>query len=298
MLDAKWLGLIAGALVIIVIILSILLVKKEGYTARQVRKCTAINGTCIDTNRTRCSGTIHIGKCPGGNNIRCCVRSSSSSTTGVGSSCSSNGVSGTCKDKNTTACNGNYVTGKCPGPSNVQCCLPSSGGGSSSGGSSTSGGCTTRQYAPESQDAIDLLTAAAREANLPNPESWGSSPDTHYILSRESKGWVGIPNYTYGSRSTDKSKWCEVWAELKRGYRATESSATGLGQLLSSNAELFYPDGVNGIGNARNEAIGFLRYIYDRYGSPAVARSVYGRTGTYVNARTGRTQSKTFKEGY
>jgi SLT domain-containing protein len=71
-----------------------------------------------------------------------------------------------------------------------------------------------------------------------------------------------------------------------------KSTASGLGQLLLSNVDKYYPDGRNGIGDALNEAVGMLRYIHDRYGSPEVAGSVYGRIGKYVNARTQVAQVK------
>ena len=153
-----------------------------------------------------------------------------------------------------------------------------------------------QQYVPNSADAIALLTNAAIAAGL--PESWGSDPDTHWVMDKESKGWVGVPNYTYGIRRFNRNRWSEVWDEIKSGVSSTSSTATGLGQLLVANVNKFYPDGVNGIGDPMNEAIGFLRYINDRYGSPATTRSVYGTIADYVNDRTGKTMHKGFKEGY
>lgn len=153
-----------------------------------------------------------------------------------------------------------------------------------------------KEYKPDSQEAKDLLTNAAIKAGL--PQEWGSNPDTHWILSKESKGLVGIPNYTYGARRFNRNRWPEVWAEIKSGVRSTSSTATGLGQLLVDNVKKFYPDGVNGIGDPMNEAIGFLKYIDSRYGSPTVARSVYGQIASYVHGRTGKSMKKSFKEGY
>jgi hypothetical protein len=60
----------------------------------------------------------------------------------------------------------------------------------------------------------------------------------------------------------------------------------------------FYPGGVNGIGNPEAEAVGYVRYIHSRYGDPDTARSVYGRTGAYINTRTSATIVKEFREGY
>ena len=156
---------------------------------------------------------------------------------------------------------------------------------------------TSRIYKPSSPEAIELLTAAAAKAGL--PAAWGSDPDAHYILAHESNGKVGRPNYTVGKAVTAHPEtWPGVWERLRRGEKWTTSTATGLGQLLSSNAAKYYPDGLAGIGDPMNEAVGFLRYIRDRYGSPAVARSVYGRQGTYVHAVTGKTMKKGFTEGY
>lgn len=153
-----------------------------------------------------------------------------------------------------------------------------------------------KRYPPNSKEAIDLFRFAAIKYGL--PEKWADDPDLHYILGKESGGWVGVPNYTYATRRVNKNKWPEVWAELKAGIYSTKSSATGLGQLLASNAKKFYPDGLNGIGEPVNEATGFMRYILSRYGSPAVARSVYNQIGEYTHAVTGNKCKKTFKEGY
>lgn len=152
-----------------------------------------------------------------------------------------------------------------------------------------------KQYKPNSPEAKELFKFIAIKYGVPD---WSQDPDLHYILSKESNGWVGVPNYTYGVRRVNKNLWPDVWAELKAGKVTTKSSATGLGQLLSSNAKKYYPNGVNGIGDAQNEAVGFVKYILDRYGSPAVARSVYNQIGTYTHAVTGKQMKKGFKEGY
>lgn len=152
-----------------------------------------------------------------------------------------------------------------------------------------------KRYAPDSQEAKDLFKFVSVKYGVPD---WSEDPDLHYILGKESKGWVGIPNYTYGAKRLNKNLWSDVWAELKSGVISTKSSATGLGQLLSSNAKKYYPDGVNGIGEPQNEAVGFIKYILARYGSPAVARSVYCQIGDYTHAVTGKKCHKGFKEGY
>jgi len=137
------------------------------------------------------------------------------------------------------------------------------------------------RYAPGSQDAKELFRAAIRLNNErdpahPMPESWADSPGLHNILARESNGEVGRPNYTYGARARDHSQWASVQEELRNGQKTTRSSATGLGQLLLSNVDRYYPDGRQGIGDPLQEAAGMLRYIQDRYGTPDNAWRLYG----------------------
>lgn len=128
-------------------------------------------------------------------------------------------------------------------------------------------------YRPGSPEAIALFREAARVAGV--PESWASSQALHNILSRESGGVVGRPNYTYGRRANDRSQWDDIHNELKNGRITARSSATGLGQLLLSNVDRYYPNGRAGIGDPVQEAAGMLRYIQSRYGSPEVAWARY-----------------------
>lgn len=128
-------------------------------------------------------------------------------------------------------------------------------------------------YAPRSAEARALFREAALAAGL--PVAWGDSTALHRLLSAESQGTVGIPNYTYGSRRYQEERYREVHAELQLGIRSTRSSATGLGQLLLANVESYYPSGRAGIGDPLEEAIGMLRYIQDRYGSPEAAWNQY-----------------------
>lgn len=129
-------------------------------------------------------------------------------------------------------------------------------------------------YTPGSPEQVALFQEAARVAGL--PESWASSPGLINILRRESGGKVGIPNYTYGERARDPSQWASVHDELKAGRITERSSATGLGQLLLSNVEKYYPSGRAGIGNPVEEAAGMMKYIEDRYGNPDNAWALYG----------------------
>lgn len=130
------------------------------------------------------------------------------------------------------------------------------------------------QYPPGSPEQIALFSQAAQQAGL--PESWASSPGLINILRRESNGKVGVPNYTYGARARDPSQWASVHNELKAGNITARSSATGLGQLLLSNVDRYYPSGRAGIGNPVEEAAGMMRYIQDRYGNPENAWAQYG----------------------
>lgn len=129
-------------------------------------------------------------------------------------------------------------------------------------------------YPPGSPEQIALFQQAAQQAGL--PESWASSPGLINILRRESNGRVGVPNYTYGARATDPSQWASVHNELKAGNITARSSATGLGQLLLSNVDRYYPSGRAGIGNPVEEAAGMMKYIQDRYGNPDNAWAQYG----------------------
>jgi hypothetical protein len=128
-------------------------------------------------------------------------------------------------------------------------------------------------YAPGSPEQIALFEEAARQAGL--PVEWASSAALQSLLEAESGGQVGRPNYTYGERSEDPSAWAAIHEELRNGDITAKSSATGLGQLLLSNVDQYYPSGREGIGDPTEEAIGMLRYIADRYGSPEEAWNQY-----------------------
>lgn len=151
------------------------------------------------------------------------------------------------------------------------------------------------RYPPNDPETVKLFSHAANVADL--PQSWANDADLHWILGKESGGWVGRPNYTIPGYK-DASQWRSIWDRLKTGEIWTKSTATGLGQLLTSNVKKLYPDGLDGIGDPVNEAVGFMLYISNRYGSPKVAREMYGKQGEYTNARTGQLQHKGFTEGY
>ena len=128
-------------------------------------------------------------------------------------------------------------------------------------------------YPPGSPEQVRLFEEAARRVGV--PESWASDPGLINILRRESNGRVGVPNYTYGARARNPAQWASVHQELKNGRKTARSSATGLGQLLLSNVDRYYPNGRAGIGNPVEEAAGMLAYIKDRYGHPATAWARY-----------------------
>ncbi len=127
-----------------------------------------------------------------------------------------------------------------------------------------------KRYVPGSPEQIQLFEVAARKEEV--PESWASDPAFVKLLTKESSGYVGIPNYTYGSNIRKHPElWPGIWSDIRAGITPTISAATGLGQLQPSNVKVHYPDGLAGIGDAHNEAVGMLSYIRDRYGSPAKA---------------------------
>lgn len=121
------------------------------------------------------------------------------------------------------------------------------------------------KYATMSNEEIEKLQEPEKSKAAAFKQSW--SPDNkalHTVLQKESNGWVGIPNYTYGERAKNHAYWPSVHEEVKKHIRKTISNATGLGQLLGDNIDKYYPSGRNGIGIPKEEAVGFIRYIYER----------------------------------
>jgi len=154
-----------------------------------------------------------------------------------------------------------------------------------------------KRFPPGSQECYVLFSAACQSAGL--DENWAKNPEIYEILKKESNGRVGVLNYTIPKNETPESFRVKANSRPPRdGFPGARSSASGLGQLLLSNVDKYYPDGRAGINNPISEAVGMLRYIQDRYGSPKVAWEMYGKTGSYVNERTGQSQRKDFREGY
>jgi len=160
-------------------------------------------------------------------------------------------------------------------------------------------------YPPFSPQLIALFRAAAVEAGVPT--TWADPADPegnalHSIMAgvrgkfpgENNRGWVGWPNYTYGARARKFSQWAVIWSEIRAGQLNRSSSgevlstATGLGQLLVANVRSFYPSGVAGIGVAREEAVGMLKYIKStqlksghRFTTPIGAYACKLATGVY-----------------
>lgn len=160
-------------------------------------------------------------------------------------------------------------------------------------------------YEPYSSEAIGLMSDAGTAFGV----TWGGSNELQELLYKESKGMVGIPNYSmrtaYGdniNRPSNGDKWPAIWADLQAGKTANtlgvRSTATGLGQLNRENVIEHYPDGLSGIGNATSEAYGMVSYVYQRYGDAATAARMHGVKGTYTHAVTGASRTKDFQEGY
>lgn len=150
------------------------------------------------------------------------------------------------------------------------------------------------KFTPGSKDAQVLFLAACQAANL--PKDWCNKESLHRILSRESNGMVGRLNYTIKWHSVESFKE-QALSSTKNNPIWTRSTASGLGQLLLSNVDKYYPDGRKGIWDPLNEAVWMLRYIKERYGNPDVAWSVYGKIASFDHPQTGR-QHKWFAEWY
>jgi len=105
---------------------------------------------------------------------------------------------------------------------------------------------------------------------------------------KESGGIVGRLNYTFGpvakrmGTSINDPKFITfVHNKLKQGATVRDfgirSTASGIGQMIRSNVVAYYPDKFQGIGNPDSECIGMLRYIKQRYGTPANVVAQYGK---------------------
>ena len=145
---------------------------------------------------------------------------------------------------------------------------------------------------PWSEECKVLFRNACKLAGI--NEDWASNNAIYKILQNESGGYVGRLNYTLGNMGLEEFKWIALsWEKIP-----ARSSASGLGQLLLSNVDKYYPSWRKGIGNPLDEAVGMIKYIQDRYWDPQTALSVYWKVWDYTHASTWKILSKTFKEGY
>ena len=103
----------------------------EGCKSRDGRRGECkINSGDVDRDCGE-DGEFITGRCPGPNNVQCCLRKRTvtPAVSGVGEGCKSrDGRRGECKinsgdvDRDCGE-DGEFITGRCPGPNNVQCCL-------------------------------------------------------------------------------------------------------------------------------------------------------------------------------
>lgn len=156
----------------------------------------------------------------------------------------------------------------------------SGGGGAAAGVDPDTVEAVGAKYTPGSAKQIALFEKAADIAGL--PKAWASDPALHNVLNKESIGGkVGIPNYKWapwlGMTSQQMwntpSVWPKVWKVIREGnakpsYTGINSHAAGLGQMQPGNMAKYQPSGIQGVGIPIEEAVGMLRYIEDRYGTP------------------------------
>jgi len=84
--------------------------------------CTADDGrkgNCLFS--TQCSGDKVSGKCPGGNDFKCCLGTPIIEDNTYNGPCTGGG--GACINIDNTKCDTQTVSGKCPGGNNVRCCV-------------------------------------------------------------------------------------------------------------------------------------------------------------------------------
>ena len=83
--------------------------------------CTADgkSGNCVFTSQ--CDGETYSGKCPGGNDFKCCVGKISEIDTSYNGPCDGGG--GACINVDKVKCDTQTVANRCPGSNNVRCCV-------------------------------------------------------------------------------------------------------------------------------------------------------------------------------
>ena len=112
-------------------------------------------------------------------------------------------------------------------------------------------------------------------------------------MSNES-GWkVWIVNYTL--------KWISQSDFRNRALNwiiSDNKSASWLWQLKFSNVDRLYPSWRKWIWNPIEEAVGFIKYIRERYWNPDTAGKMWWHTWSYYNSYRWKNMKKTFKEWY
>ena len=102
---------------LLVLLLALLGHASAAETAAR-RNCAQERGRCLDLRRHVCKdGSLVSGLCPGGNNVRCCVKHANASERQCAAASSECQLS-------TRACAGGAIqAGMCPGSSHIKCCL-------------------------------------------------------------------------------------------------------------------------------------------------------------------------------
>jgi hypothetical protein len=159
-----------------------------------------------------------------------------------------------------------------------------------------------KSFPPYSNAAKTLFKVAAQYASQLDPTygvEWNWSNDwseIYKILWKESGWQVGRLNYTIKWMSTSEYKKIALSNSNSKNPLWTRSTASWLGQLLLRNIDKYYPSGRSGIWDPIEEAIGYLRYVGDRYGNPKTADDMYGETWPY--RVWGVKKYKSFEEWY
>jgi len=132
-----------------------------------------------------------------------------------------------------------------------------------------------KKFPVGSKELTRLIKNASLEAGTPS--DWITSKDLQKLIFAESKGVVGAVNYKLKAKEPDQKKALDAVRKNKgaKMVLGSTSSATGIGQMLQTNVDKYYPSGRDGIGDPMEEMIGMLKYIKARYGTPEKAWKQY-----------------------
>jgi len=160
-----------------------------------------------------------------------------------------------------------------------------------------------KEFPPHHPNTKRLFQAACQAAGIGVADEWWNNKNLHRLLNKESWGVVGCLNYTMTRKKqknpidADQFRTAAINSTLRNPTKHL-STASGLGQMILTNVDAYYPDGRRGIGDPLNEAVGMIRYIYDVYGDPTTAYSMHGKDGQFRNTRTNHMQRKWHAEWY